>query len=74
MDKEWMLKRAKEDTIDSFDEELEQELDDESFLTTAIDPAHNDDRLRYFRELFRLQGELVKLQDWVVEKKLKVIY
>jgi polyphosphate kinase 2 len=73
MDKEWMLKRAKEDTIDSFDEELEQELDDESFLTTAIDPAHNDDRLRYFRELFRLQGELVKLQDWVVEKKLKVV-
>ena len=26
----------------------------------------------YFKELFRLQGELVKLQDWVVENKLKV--
>ncbi|MFM2029530.1 MAG: hypothetical protein RL517_721, partial [Pseudomonadota bacterium] len=25
-----------------------------------------------FKELFRLQGELVKLQDWVVENKLKV--
>ncbi|MFO7747617.1 MAG: polyphosphate kinase 2, partial [Orrella sp.] len=26
-----------------------------------------------FKELFRLQGELVKLQDWVVRKKLKVV-
>ena len=31
------------------------------------------DRRLYFRELFRLQGELVKLQDWVVHKKLKVV-
>jgi polyphosphate kinase 2 len=31
------------------------------------------DRRLYFRELFRLQGELVKLQDWVVDKKLKVV-
>jgi polyphosphate kinase 2 len=30
-------------------------------------------RLEYFRELLRLQGELVKLQDWVVQKKLKVV-
>ncbi|HXP96929.1 MAG TPA: polyphosphate kinase 2, partial [Telmatospirillum sp.] len=31
------------------------------------------DRRFYFRELFRLQGELVKLQDWVVHHKLKVV-
>jgi polyphosphate kinase 2 (PPK2 family) len=31
------------------------------------------DRRFYFRELFRLQGELVKLQDWVVEKKLELV-
>jgi len=31
------------------------------------------DRRLYFRELFRLQGELVKLQDWVVHNKLKVV-
>ena len=31
------------------------------------------DRTLYFRELFRLQGELVKLQDWVVDKKLKIV-
>src|SRR5690348_14909416 len=31
------------------------------------------DRRTYFSELFRLQRELVKLQEWVVEKKLKVV-
>ena len=31
------------------------------------------DRRVYFRELFRLQGELVKLQDWVVAHNLKVV-
>ncbi len=28
---------------------------------------------RYFKELLRLQRELVKLQDWVVQQKLKVV-
>jgi len=41
--------------------------DDEQRRPGAID------RELYFRELFRLQGELVKLQDWVVHKKLKVV-
>ena len=31
------------------------------------------DRHVYFKELFRLQRELVKLQDWVMHKKLKVV-
>ncbi len=31
------------------------------------------DRRLYFRELFRLQRELVKLQDWVQHKKLKLV-
>ncbi len=31
------------------------------------------DRRTYFRELFHLQGELVKLQDWVVHKGLKLV-
>lgn len=30
-------------------------------------------RAHYFRELLRLQGELVKLQDWVVANKQKVV-
>ena len=31
------------------------------------------DRPQYFRDLFRLQAELVKLQDWVVQQQLKVV-
>ena len=31
------------------------------------------DRAFYFKELFRLQGELVKLQDWVVDQNLKLV-
>jgi polyphosphate kinase 2 len=53
---------------DSLDEELELELDDGRFARTSM-----LDREHYFRELFRLQSELVKLQDWVVERGLKVV-
>jgi polyphosphate kinase 2 len=68
--------------LDSFDEELEMEFDDErlSTLIAEIGESSESDKIRtelkrglYFRELFRLQGELVKLQDWVVHKKLKVV-
>ena len=33
----------------------------------------NLDRRAYFSELFRLQHELVRLQDWIVYKKLKIV-
>lgn len=66
--------------MDSYDEELEMELDDdrldELLLSVPQQGAQTDagmDRRLYFKELFRLQGELVKLQDWVVRKKLKVV-
>jgi len=72
--------RAHADLIDSYDEELEMELDDDRLDDLLMDiPAQGPvsegsfDRRRYFRELFRLQGELVKLQDWVVDQKLKVV-
>ncbi|WP_019938447.1 polyphosphate kinase 2 [Bordetella sp. FB-8] len=62
--------------IDSLDEELEMELDDER-LDAMLEGDHagdsDMDRRQYFRELLRLQGELVKLQDWVVDKKLKIV-
>src|SRR5262245_51155846 len=61
-----MLARAREDFIDSLDEELEMEIDDGS-------GGAGLERRSYFKELFRLQGELVKLQDWVVQQKLKVV-
>ena len=70
--------RIKAEAIDSFDEELEMELDDsrlDSLLSDAGEPASDGqiDRKVYFRELFRLQAELVKLQDWVATNKLKVV-
>ena len=70
--------RIEAEITDSFDEELEMEIDDER-LHRLLDGKDRDsdagllDRQLYFKELFRLQRELVKLQDWVVHKKLKVI-
>lgn len=59
--------RLQEDLIDSLDEELEMELDDWRVGNGAVggESWHAQRRL-YFRELLRLQGELVKLQDWVM--------
>lgn len=63
----------KEETLDSYDEELEMEIDDNNFNFSSLISSDNTERVRYFEELLRLQGELVKLQDWVVKKKLKVV-
>jgi polyphosphate kinase len=83
-----MDERFNNDMLDSFDEELEMELDDERMaqilaefagethidgLQSARSQSPLSDRQTYFKELFRLQGELVKLQDWVVRNKLKVV-
>ncbi len=60
--------------LDSYDEELEQDLE-ESRLD-ALGPAEGHgalDRRFYFRELLRLQHELVRLQDWVQHHKLRVV-
>src|SRR5262245_63996316 len=35
--------------------------------------AEKDYRRQYFRQLFRLQAELVKLQDWVVAQREKIV-
>ena len=67
-----MIRRLHRDLIDSYDEELEIELDDRRDAS----PMTEDERLArsaYFRELFRLQGELVKLQDWVVAHGHKMV-
>lgn len=66
------------DMMDSLDEEVEMEMDDhrlDELIAEAAMPVHEMDLERqfYFKKLFRLQGELVKLQDWVVHKKLKVV-
>ena len=76
---EELMRRIRHDLIDSYDEELEMELDDRTVAELTGDESsaftHQDkeDRRQYFRELFRLQGELVKLQDWVVSTGHKVV-
>ncbi|KVU83812.1 polyphosphate kinase [Burkholderia ubonensis] len=71
-------RRLEEDLVDAYDEELEMELDDRRFDDdgTLFSPERREARKQYFRELFRLQGELVKLQDWVVSTghRLVVIF
>jgi polyphosphate kinase 2 len=73
-----MTSRLREDILEELDEELEMELDDERLATDPerakkADPNQGFDRRTYFRELFRLQGELIKLQDWVLDQRLKVV-
>lgn len=69
------LDRLKEEIVDSFDEELEMELEESRIdgLAAAPDVEGRLDRRTYFRELFRLQHELVRLQDWVQHKGLKLV-
>lgn len=72
------LDRIKAEIADSFDEELEMQMEedrlDELVAEGMSGPAEPTlERKTYFRELFRLQHELVRLQDWVQYKKLKVV-
>ncbi|WP_422822999.1 polyphosphate kinase 2 [Variovorax humicola] len=73
-DQEALMDRIARDLIDSYDEELELEIEDreidESGMAASTDKAA---RQHYFKELFRLQGELVKLQDWVQHSRQKVV-
>jgi len=64
--------------LDSFDEELEMEFDDERLEKALAETADAPDRIGldrrvYFKELLNLQRELVKLQSWVQAQKLKVV-
>ena len=69
-----LLRRLQDDILDSYDEELEQELDDRFIdMQSGRPPEQQEMRRLYFRELFRLQGELVKLQDWVVHTGERVV-
>jgi polyphosphate kinase len=70
--------RINHDLRDSLDEEMELELEDHEIdqfrkLKPTGEPTETMDRHVYFKELFRLQAELVKLQDWVQHNKLKVV-
>jgi len=72
------LDRVHDELVDSVDEELELEIDDDrlaSLLDHVTDSPEQEtiDRSFYFRELLQLQRELVKLQDWILHRKLKVV-
>ncbi|SEQ02220.1 polyphosphate kinase 2, PA0141 family [Devosia sp. YR412] len=70
------LDRIREEISDSFDEELELQFEDDQLEMLAGGEERPGgatlDRRVYFRELFRLQHELVRLQDWIAHNKLKV--
>src|ERR1700678_4156747 len=66
------LARLREDFIDSWDEELELD-DDHPGSAGGTEGGSTLARRTYFRELFRLQGELVKLQDWVALNGQKIV-
>src|SRR5262252_2081174 len=76
-----LSEREHDELMETVDEEFEMEIDDQR-LAELIEhgdgerpyqPHEPMDRHAYFRELLKLQRELVKLQDWVQHQKLKVV-
>ncbi len=77
LDGEELIRRVSRDIADGYDEEMELEIEDRHPLpglpAGANGAAEKDYRHTYFSEIFRLQAELVKLQDWVVATGQKVV-
>jgi len=75
---EEQIKKIQSDILDAYDEEWEMEYEDRNSERTKHRNSNYSEedlesRKQYFKELFRLQGELVKLQDWIVHTKKKVV-
>ncbi|KTT26803.1 polyphosphate kinase 2 [Pseudacidovorax intermedius] len=74
-DHDVLMRRIADELIDGYDEEIELELEDR--VVGADGTLQHDEsgmpRRAYFEALFRLQGELVKLQDWVQHTGQKVV-
>ena len=70
-----LMRRLADDWQDSADEAFELELEDLPYHAPAANESaeRHAERKNYFRELFRLQGELVKLQDWVLHTQQRVV-
>ena len=78
LDRETLEERIRRELADGIDEELELELGDEMLARMSEpgrppSPQDGIDRKLYFTELLRLQRELIKLQSWVVDQKLKLV-
>ena len=69
------LEALRREIADSYDEEWELELDEARLdrLEAEADGGPGLDRRTYFRELLRLQHELVRLQDWVKNEGLRIV-
>lgn len=69
--------QLQDELIDSYDEEIENELDDyvqdHRYTRSELTADEKLDRHVYFKELIRLQKELIKLQDWVVHNGERVV-
>jgi polyphosphate kinase 2 len=77
-DRQSLEDRVQEELADSLDEEFELELGDDIMArlpdhVADVPRPEVIDRRLYFTELLRLQRELIKLQDWVVDRKLKLV-
>ncbi len=79
-DEQALFRRMREEVLDSIDEELEMEhadlaeedkMDRPDQLPRIEDPTTF--RRMYFRELRRLQLELVLMQDWIAATKHKLV-
>ena len=69
-----LVEMIRREILDSYDEELEQDLEENRLDKLDAAAGHTElDRRFYFRELLRLQHELVRLQDWVQHNKLRVV-
>jgi len=71
-----LMRRLGDDLMDGYDEELEMELSEfvrDGDMNPEAVAQRTQARRRYFKELFRLQAELVKLQDWVVHTGHKLV-
>jgi len=74
-----LRRRIERELLDGLDEELELEVEDRDVHAamrgevTSGDLGLRAERAVYFRELFRLQGELLKLQDWISQQRRKVV-
>ncbi len=74
-----LAQRIRRELGDGYDEELELELEDrnlDALADSGVDTGsqqYKAQRRLYFHELFRMQAELVKLQDWVVKTGHKLV-
>jgi polyphosphate kinase 2 (PPK2 family) len=77
LDHEEIMRRISRDLADGYDEELEMEREDDRAMSEGYGAAgaevSSEYRRRYFSQLFRLQAELIKLQDWVVATRQRVV-